>query len=108
MSRSEHACWAIQHQPTGFFLPWPANGKKFRDVQPWYGVAPRLFADLAQAKNTLASWLEFDGYNTFTRHPQYVWRGDYVPDRPRSDVADDYAVVEVSLSVRPLVDVVMA
>lgn len=51
--------WAIQHIPTGYFLPRPSsvNRHGYTQVEPTEKGIPRLFTDADKAKRALIQWL---------------------------------------------------
>lgn len=51
--------WAIQHIPTGYFLPKPSsvNRRGYTRVEPTEKGIPRLFGDADTAKRALTQWL---------------------------------------------------
>ena len=83
--------WAIQHAPSGAFLPAPKGrgGRGGTHVEPTHSKPPRLFQTEGQAKCALTNWLA--GKVTVTiggwEDDDENWRVEPTPHRKREDMA---------------------
>ena len=98
--------WAIQHVPTGFYLPNPkgysGRGGSFVEIADPNLVQPRLFISEYAAKRALGAWLRGKHEGKHDWDEGYKYTIGYtivpVPNRKREEMA----VVEIVLQPQPV------
>ena len=98
--------WAIQHVPTGFYLPSPkghsGRGGSFVEIADPNLVQPRLFISEYAAKRALGAWLrgKHEGITDWDDHGPYTIGYKVIPVKTRK--RENMAVVEIVLQPQPV------